>query len=185
MIICSSVNRVFFMTPSLFRGRPSLKRQLVRKSLGRSNVHGAAHTVVWSQHGVQRDHPSRLPRPRHLRSLRARAVCQLRTLSDVLGGYLLGPPGSGLFREHPSRRGGPVRRCCMNRHWPARCPPTGFLPADAIRRWSAEVGHPIEDFAAEDDLTPLPGWAPGAKTSADDGLVSEERVLHPALTMVP
>ena len=75
-------------------------------------------------------------------------------------------------------------RCCMNRHWPARCQPTGFLPADAIRRWSAEGGHPIQDLTAEDDLTPLPGWAPGAKTIADDGLVSEERVLHPALTMV-
>ena len=32
---------------------------------------------------------------------------------------------------------------------------------------------------------PLPGWVPGAKAIADDGLVSEERVLHPALTMVP
>ena len=38
---------------------------------------------------------------------------------------------------------------------------------------------------AEDDFTPLPGWAPGAKTSSDDGLVAEARVLHPALTMVP
>ena len=34
--ICSSVNRVFFMTPSLLRGRHSLKRQLVRKSPDRS-----------------------------------------------------------------------------------------------------------------------------------------------------
>ena len=76
-------------------------------------------------------------------------------------------------------------RCCMNRHWPARCQPAGSSPADAIRRWSAEGGHPIEDFTAEDDLTPLPGWTPGAKAIADDGLVAEERVLHPALTMVP
>ena len=52
-------------------------------------------------------------------------------------------------------------RCCTNRHWPARCPPTGFLPADAIRRWSAEGGHPIQDLTAENDLTPLPRWAPG------------------------
>ena len=36
-----------------------------------------------------------------------------------------------------------------------------------------------------DGLTPLPGWAPGAKTSSDDGRVSEERILHPTLTMVP
>ena len=28
-------------------------------------------------------------------------------------------------------------------------------------------------------------WTPGAKVIADDGLVAEERVLHPALTMVP
>ena len=73
----------------------------------------------------------------------------------------------------------------MNRHWPARCPPTEFLPADAIRRWSAKGGHPIQGLTAKDDLTPLPGWAPGAKTIADDGLVAEERVLHSALTMVP
>ena len=46
-------------------------------------------------------------------------------------------------------------RCCTNPHWPARCPPTGFSPADAIRHWSAEGGHPIEDFAAEDHLTPV------------------------------
>ena len=38
---------------------------------------------------------------------------------------------------------------------------------------------------AEDGLTPLPGWTPGAKAIADDGRVAEERVLHPALTMVP
>ena len=77
------------------------------------------------------------------------------------------------------------RRCCTNPHWPARCQPTGFSPADAIRHWSAEGGHPIEDFAAEDHLTSLPGWAPGAKAISDDGFVAEERILHPALTMVP
>ena len=68
---------------------------------------------------------------------------------------------------------------------PTRCSPTGSSPADAIRHGSAESGHPLEDLTAEDDFTPLPGWAPGAKTSSDDGLVAEERVLHPALTMVP
>ena len=78
-----------------------------------------------------------------------------------------------------------LRRCCTNRHGPARCPPTGSSPADAIRHWSAEGGHPIQDLTAEDGLTPLPGWAPGAKAIADDGLIAEERVLHPALTMVP
>ena len=43
----------------------------------------------------------------------------------------------------------------------------------------------MEDLTAEDDRTPLPSWTPGAKTIADDGRVAEERVLHPALTMVP
>ena len=77
------------------------------------------------------------------------------------------------------------RRCCTNRYWPARCQSTGSSPADAIRHWSAEGDHPIEDLTAEDGLTPLPSWAPGAKAISDDGLVAEERVLHPALTMVP
>ena len=65
------------------------------------------------------------------------------------------------------------RRCCANRHGPARCPPTGSSPADAIRHWSAEGGHPIQDLAAEDGLTPLPSWTPDAKGIADDGLVAE------------
>ena len=50
---------------------------------------------------------------------------------------------------------------------------------------SAEGGHPIQDRTAEDDLTPLPGWAPGPEAIADDGHVAEARVLHPALTMGP
>ena len=41
-----------------------------------------------------------------------------------------------------------------------------------------------QDLTAEDGLTPLPNWTPGAKAIADDGLVAEERILHPALTMV-
>ena len=77
------------------------------------------------------------------------------------------------------------RRCCTNRDWPARCPPTGSSPVEAIRHGSAEGGHPIEDRTAEDDLTPLPGWAPGPEAISDNGRVSEARVLHPALTMVP
>ena len=76
-------------------------------------------------------------------------------------------------------------RCCTNRDWPARCPPTGSSPVEAIRHWSAEGGHPIEDRTAEDDLTPLPGWAPGPEAISDNGRVSEARVLHPALTMGP
>ncbi len=64
-------------------------------------------------------------------------------------------------------------------------PTDRILTSDAIRHWSAEGGHPIQDRTAEDGLTPLPNWTPGAKTIADDGRVAEERVLHPALTMVP
>ena len=67
----------------------------------------------------------------------------------------------------------------------ARGQSTGSSPADAIRHWSGEGGHPIQDLTAENGLTPLPSWTPGAKAIADDGLVAEERVLHPALTMVP
>ena len=32
---------------------------------------------------------------------------------------------------------------------------------------------------------PCPVGPPGAKAISDDGFVSEERILHPALTMVP
>ena len=90
-----------------------------------------------------------------------------------------------LIRANVPERVAMLRRCCTNRHWPARCQSTRSSPADAIRHWSAEGGHPIEDLTAEDGLTPLPSWTPGAKAIADDGLVSEERILHPALTMVP
>ena len=80
---------------------------------------------------------------------------------------------------------GAIGRCCTNRHGPARCQPTRSSPADAVRHWSAEGGHPIQDLTAEDGLTPLPSWTSGAKAIADDGLVAEERILHPALAMVP
>ena len=100
-------------------------------------------------------------------------------IGDVADGLSL-PGGRAL-----THRAATPRRCCTNRHWPARCQPTGFSPADAIRHWSAEGDHPIDNRTAEDGLTPLPSWAPGAKAISDDGLVAEERVLHPALTMVP
>ena len=80
---------------------------------------------------------------------------------------------------------GSMRRCCTNRHGPARCPPTGSSPVEAIRHGSAEGGHPIEDRTAENDLTPLPGWPPGPEALSENGRVSEARVLHPALTMGP
>ncbi len=53
-----------------------------------------------------------------------------------------------ILQRCPSRHGSD-RRCSTNRHWPARCQPTGFSPVDAIRHWSAELGHPIEELTAE------------------------------------
>ena len=76
-------------------------------------------------------------------------------------------------------------RCCTNRDWSARCQPTGSSPADTIRHGTADLGHPIQDLTAEDNLTPLPRWTPGAKAIANDGRVAEARVLHLALTRVP
>ncbi len=104
----------------------------------------------------------------------------------------MAPAGYGITTKFEIRVGGhrrdrdtAARRWCTNRHGPARCPPTGSSPVEAIRHGSAEGGHPIEDRTAEDDLTPLPGWPPGPEASSDHGRVSEARVLHPALTMVP
>ena len=93
--------------------------------------------------------------------------------------------GGGCDHRPRSARRGRWRRCCTNRNWPARGQSTRSSPADAIRHWSTEGGHPIENLTANDGLTPLPSWTPGAKAIADDGLGSEERILHPALTMVP
>ena len=65
------------------------------------------------------------------------------------------------------------------------------LPRRRFARGAAGLGHLkahsslIVNRQAEDGLTPLPSWTPGAKAIADDGLVAEERILHPALTMVP
>ena len=80
---------------------------------------------------------------------------------------------------------GVVARIVTGPHDAHRQDPPGSSPVEAIRHGSAEGGHPIEDRTAEDDRTPLPGWAPGPEPISDNGLVSEERVLHPALTMVP
>ena len=65
------------------------------------------------------------------------------------------------------------------------------MPTDRILTYRCEttlVGrgrHSIQDRTAKDDLAPLPGCAPGAQTISDNGRVSEERILHSALTMVP
>ena len=75
----------------------------------------------------------------------------------------LGRPGSAAGVVVPV-----LRRCCMSRNWPARCQSTGSSPADAIRHWSTEGDHPIEDLTAEDGLTRLPSWAPSAKAISDD-----------------
>ena len=42
-------------------------------------------------------------------------------------------------------------------------PTDRILTYRCVRHGSAEGGHPIEDFTAVDDLTPLPSWVPGAK----------------------
>ena len=112
------------------------------------------------------------------------ATVHLISRSGTATGKDPSPDGRDTANGTLSRASG-TRRCCTNRNWPARCQSTRSSPADAIRHWSAEGGHPIEDLTAEDGLTPLPSWTPGAKAIADDGLVSEERILHPALTMVP
>ena len=53
-----------------------------------------------------------------------------------------------ILQRCPSRHGSD-RRCSTNRHWPARCQPTGFSPVDAIRHWSAEAtDHPREVMEA-------------------------------------
>ena len=70
--------------------------------------------------------------------------------------------------------GAGLGRCCTNRDWPARCQSTGSSPVDAIRHWSTESGHPIEDLTAEDNLTPqlasaLPGGPPAGGWSDSGG----------------
>ena len=65
---------------------------------------------------------------------------------DAAGRALRPTPAAGI-------RGALPWPCCTNRHEPARCSPTGSSPADAIRHWSAEGGHPIQDLTAEDGLT--------------------------------
>ena len=54
-----------------------------------------------------------------------------------------------------------------------------------MRHRTAEIGHPVQDLAAEDSLARLPGWAPASQATAEDRLVPEEGVLYPRLPMVP
>ena len=61
--------------------------------------------------------------------------------------------GAALLRESELVRTIPTRR---------------FLAADAIRCRPSEVGHPVQNLAAEEGLTPLPSWTPGSKTVAKD-----------------
>ena len=57
-------------------------------------------------------------------TLRFRRAAQPSLSSDELGLFL-----RRVLRENGSD---PLRRCCTNRPWPARCPPTGSSLADAI-----------------------------------------------------
>ena len=70
---------------------------------------------------------------------------ELLEASDQLVAYLA---------QHAPATPGVVERIVTDPH---DAQSTGSSPADAIRHWSAELGHPIEDLTAEDDLTPLPG----------------------------
>ena len=42
------------------------------------------------------------------------------------------PWGYTRIRGALANLGHDIGRCCTNRHWPARCPPTGSSPADAV-----------------------------------------------------
>ena len=65
--------------------------------------------------------------------------------------------------------------------WAVRFPENGTRPASGAAEQLSHIVRPGEIS----DVFRLPGWTPGAKAISDDGLVAEERVLHPALTMVP
>ena len=90
--ICSSVNRVFFMTPSASRGRHSLKRQLARKSPGTS---------------VRRGCSSRAGRPRRCPATRATSHgSRPSTTHGDRGSAAPRPPwGTGAFSQHCRHHG--------------------------------------------------------------------------------
>ena len=56
-------------------------------------------------------------------------------IEELLDEEVTALAGERYARKDPSvggRRHGSNRRCCTNRHWTARCPPTGSSPADAV-----------------------------------------------------
>ena len=50
------------------------------------------------------------------------------TAADVAAKYRVSGSWVRLVKQRRRETG----RCCTNRDWPARCPPTGSSPADAV-----------------------------------------------------
>ena len=77
---------------------------------------------------------------------RAEAITQPVVPPDRRGGTA--DPRRPDARGSPAAARGVVARILTgpHDHWPARCQSTRSSPADAIRHWSAEGGHPIEDL---------------------------------------
>jgi hypothetical protein len=48
----------------------------------------------------------------------------------------------------------------------SHCPPPGISTADAIRGGPAEIGHPVQDLAAQEGFTPLPSCTTGSQTGS-------------------
>ena len=59
-------------------------------------------------------------------------------------------------------------RWCADANRPTCSHPPGPSPTDAVRRGSAKFGHPVQEVAREDRLTPLPRCIACPKTVADD-----------------
>ena len=130
---------------------PTARRGTVRH--GDTTAPGA-HVSPWSAS------PERSTRGPRCRSRPTAPRALRRDLAAVSTRHSNASLTTGTAARRPYRfdRGRHVtRRCCTNRHWPARCQPTGSSPTDAIRRWSADGGHPIQDRAAEHGLCALKG----------------------------
>ena len=75
-------------------------------------------------------------------------------------------------------------RWCTNRSWHATVPTTAASSADGVTSWAPHVGHRVQYVGREQRFGRLPTRCLGSKSTADDGLVPEERVLDSRLLMV-